>query len=127
MSSNEKVSNILVDRKKEWVTTPFSERKSSTKDVEKGTDKSEDMILTEKKSSTKDVEKFTYEMTDMKHAVNIILRKGLYQFEGQSSGSKGWFKLDIDLFSNFSKSHSEFYKEHFKRILKIKTWKCIKP
>ena len=41
--------------------------------------------------------------------------KGLYQFEGQSSGSKGWFKLDIDfLKTTFSKSNSEFYKEPFK-------------
>ena len=127
MSSNEKVINILVDNKKEWVTTPFSEKKYSTKDVEKGTDKSEDMILTEKKYSTKDVDKFTYEMTDMKQAENTIIRKGLDQFEGQSRGSKGWFKLDIDLFLTFSKGHSEFYKEHFKRILKINTWKCIKP
>ena len=38
MSSNEKVSNVLGDRKEELVTTPFSEKKSLTKDVEKGTD-----------------------------------------------------------------------------------------
>ena len=37
MSSNERVSNFLGDRKEEVVTTPFSENKSSTKDVDKGT------------------------------------------------------------------------------------------
>ena len=37
MSSVEKVSNVLGDRKEEVVTTPFSEKKSSTKDVDRGT------------------------------------------------------------------------------------------
>ena len=94
MSSNEKVSNVLGDRKEEVVTTPFSEKKSSTKDVEKGTHKQEDM-LTEKKYSTKDVDKGTDELEDTKQVAKKIRRKGLYQFEGQSSGYKGWFKLDI--------------------------------
>ena len=35
MSSNEKVSNSLGDMKEAVVTTPLSEKKSSTKDVEK--------------------------------------------------------------------------------------------
>ena len=38
MSSNEKVSNVLGDRKEKVVTTMLSEKKSSTKHVEKGTD-----------------------------------------------------------------------------------------
>ena len=38
MSSNEKVSNVLGDRKEEVATTPLSDNKSSTKDVEKGND-----------------------------------------------------------------------------------------
>ena len=38
---------------------PFSEKKSSTKDVEKGIDELVEMLLTDKKSSTKDVEKGT--------------------------------------------------------------------
>ena len=38
MSSNGKVSNVFGDRKEEVVTTPLSEKKSLTKDVEKGTD-----------------------------------------------------------------------------------------
>ena len=50
----------------------------------------------------------------MKQKVNTILRKGLNQFEGQSTGSKGWFKLDIECFkTTISKSHSEFYKALF--------------
>ena len=77
------------------VTTPLSEKKSLTKDVEKGTDKFADMILTNEKSSTKYVDKGTDELEEMKQAVNKIIRKSLDQFEGQSSGSKGWFKLDI--------------------------------
>ena len=38
MSSNEKFVNCLGDRKEEVVTTPFPEKKLSTKNVEKGTD-----------------------------------------------------------------------------------------
>ena len=53
------------------------------------------MQLTEKKSSTKDVEKGTDELTDMKQKVNTICKKGLDQYEGKSIKSKGWFKLDI--------------------------------
>ena len=37
MSSNEKVSSFLGDRKEEVVTTPLSEKKSLTNDVDKGT------------------------------------------------------------------------------------------
>ena len=51
----------------------------------------------------------------MKQKVNTIRRKGLNQFEGQFTGTKGWFKLDIEFFkTTFSKSYSEFYKELLK-------------
>ena len=43
MLSVEKVSNILDDRKEAMVTTPLLEKKSLTKDVEKGTGELEDM------------------------------------------------------------------------------------
>ena len=72
-------------------TTPFLEKKSSTKDVDEGTDELADIPLLEKVSSTKDVDKGTYEWSDMKKAVVIIRRNGLYQFEGQSKVSTGWF------------------------------------
>ena len=71
MSSVEKVSNILSDMKEEVFTTPFSENKSSTKDVVKG----------------------TVEQEDMKKTVFTIRRKGLGKFEVQSKGSTRWFKL----------------------------------
>ena len=45
-----------------------------------------------------DVDKSTDELADMKQKVNTIFEKGLDQFEGQSTGSKGWFKLDIEFF-----------------------------
>ena len=48
MSSVEKVSNVLGDRKEEVVTTPFLEKKSSTKDVDKGTGELADTPLLEK-------------------------------------------------------------------------------
>ena len=83
------------DRKEELVTTSWSEKKYSTKDIEIGINKLADQLLMEKKSSTNDVDKVTDELADMKQAMNTIRGKGLYQFEVQSSGSKGWFKLDI--------------------------------
>ena len=71
MLSVEKVSNFLGDRKEEVVTTPLSENKSSTKDVDKGADELEYMkkevvttLLLEKKSSTMDFEKGTDELAD---------------------------------------------------------------
>ena len=75
MSSNEKVINILGDRKEEVVTTPLLENKSSTKDVDEGTDELVDIPLMEKKSSTRDFDKGTDELVDMKKAVVTILRK----------------------------------------------------
>ena len=59
MSSVEKVSNILGDRKEEVATTPLLGNKSSTKDVNEGTDELVDTPLLEKKSLTKDVDKDT--------------------------------------------------------------------
>ena len=68
-----------------------------------------------KESSTEGVDVGNDELADMKQAVNTIRRKGLDQFEGQSSGYKVWFKLDIGFFkTTFSKIHSELYKELFK-------------
>ena len=65
------------------------EKKSSTNNVEKFTDELADMPFTENKYSTKDVDKGTDEFSYMKQAVVTISGKGLYQFEGQSKGSKG--------------------------------------
>ena len=105
----------------------FSENKSSIKYVEKGTDGLADTLLTEKKYSTFVVDKGTDELEFMKQKVNTVFWKILNRFEGQSTGSKGWFKLDIKFFkTTFSKNNSEFYKALFKIILKINKWKCIK-
>ena len=47
--------------------------------------------------------------------VHTIHRNGLNQFEGQSTGSQGWFKLNIEfLKTTYSRRNSEFYKELFK-------------
>ena len=69
--------------------------------MEKATDELADTLLSEEKSSTFDVEKGTDEFSCMQKKVSTICRKGLNQFEGQSAGSKGWFKLDIDFLNNF--------------------------
>ena len=95
MSSVEKVSNVLGDRKEEVVTTSLLENKLSTKDFNKGTDELTDTPLLEKKYLTNDVDKGTDELADTKKAVVPIHMKGLDNFEGQSKGSTGWFKLDI--------------------------------
>ena len=108
------------------VTTPLSVNKSPTKDIVKGTNELAYMPFTEKKNSTKDVEKGNNELAFMKQAVVTIFRKGLYQFEGQSKGSKRWFKLDSGLLkTTFSTIHSELHKKLLKGILNIKTQNCI--
>ena len=65
--------------------TLLSEKKSSTNNVQKGTDKLTDTLLMEKKLSTKDVDKGTDKLAFMKQKVNTIVRKGLNQFGGQST------------------------------------------
>ena len=77
------------------------EEKLLTNNVDKCTDELVDTVLTENKSSTKDVDKGTDEFVFMRQKVNTILRKVLDQFEVQSIGSKGWFKLDIYEKNNF--------------------------
>ena len=95
--------------------TLLSEKKTSTKKVEKGTDEKAYTLLPEKKPLTKDVKKGTDELLFKKQKVHTIIRKGLNQFEGQSTGTQGWFKLDIEfLKTTYSKIHSELYKELFK-------------
>ena len=111
MLSVDKFSNVLGNRKEEIVTTPFLEKKSSTKNFDKGTDELADTTLLEKKSSTKDIDTGTDELADMKEAVVTIRRKVLDKFEGHSKGSTGWFKLDGGfLKTTFLTIHSELYK-----------------
>ena len=73
----------------------LSVKKSSTTNVDKGTDELANTLFINKKFSTKDVDKGTDVLVFMAQKVNTILRKGLDQFEVQSIVSKGWFKRDI--------------------------------
>ena len=92
------------DRKEEVVTTPLSEKKSSTNDVDKG----------------------TYELEGMKKAVVTIRRKGLDKFESQSKGYTGCFKLDSGLKRiKFLQLIYNAKKNILKRIFNIKTRNCI--
>ena len=58
MSPVEKTSNVLDDRKEAVVTTPFSEKKSLTKYIDKGADELEDMKETLVTIRWKDLDKF---------------------------------------------------------------------
>ena len=80
----------------ELADTLLSEKKTSTKKVEKSTDENSYALLYEKKPLTRDVEKGTDELAFKKQKVHTIRRKGLNQFEDQSTRTQGWFKLDID-------------------------------
>ena len=52
---------------------------------------------------------------NLRKKFHTICRKCLNQFEGQSTGTHGWFKLNIEfLKTTYSKNHSEFYKELFR-------------
>ena len=80
---------------------PLLEKKSSTKDVDKGTYEQENTPFLEKKYFTKNFDKGTYELAFMKKTVVTIRRKGLDKFEDQSKGSTEWFKLDGGFFKHF--------------------------
>ena len=112
---SEKLAYTLLSEKKsvtdknkkgtdELADTLLSENKISTKKVEKGTDEKADTQLYEKKSEkkylTNDFKKGTYKLSFKKQKVPTIFRKGLNQFEVQSTGTHGWFKLNIKFFLN---------------------------
>ena len=102
MSSVDKYSNVLDDKKEAVVTTLFSDKKSLTtetittggevhkhtekfttsEEVAKGTD--EVHKHTENITTNEDVEKVTEKLEDMKEAVVTILGKDSGQFECQS-------------------------------------------
>ena len=82
--------------------------------MEKGTDELVDTLFSEKKYSTLDVDKSTDELEFMKQNVNTIFRKGLNQFEGQSTGTKGYFKLDIDFLFFFLKVIQDYIRNCLK-------------
>ena len=93
---------MLGDNTEEVVTTPFLEKKLSTKYVDKGTD----------------------ELKNMKKAVVTILRKFLDKLEGKSKGYTGWFKLDSGFFFfNLQFIHNSI--KNLKVIFRIKTCNCI--
>ena len=75
MSSVEKDSNCLDDKKEAVVTTPLSEKKSMTKYFDKGTG----------------------ELEYMKKAAIIIRSKYLDKYECQSEVYTVWFNLDSDI------------------------------
>ena len=127
LSEKKSSTNYVEKGTDEWADIMLSEKKSLTKNVEKGTDKLSDTILIEKTSSTFDVDKGTDEMVFMKQKVNTIRRKVLNQFEGQSTGFKGWFKPDIKFFLTFfSKIHSEIYKALFKNNIEYQDMEVYK-
>ena len=116
MSEKKSLTKKVEKGTDELADTLFSEKKSLTKKEVKGTDKLADTLLSEKKSPTLDVDKGTYKLEFIKQKVKTFCRKGLNLFEGPSTGTKGWSKLDIEfLKTTFSKSHSEFYKELFEK------------
>ena len=91
-----------------------------TKNVDKGTDELTDTLLSEKNPRQRRsrrllmnwqihyclrinlqilmLKKGTSELAFMKKRVNTIRRKVLNRFEGQSTGTKEWFKLYIEFF-----------------------------
>ena len=85
MSSNEKAGNYLGDRKEAVGTTLLAEKKSETKDAEKGTDELTDTLFSEKKSSTKDVDKGSDKLADTllseKKSVTENIRKALMNWQ----------------------------------------------
>ena len=90
----------------EFSDTLLMEKKSLTKDVDKGRGELADTLLMEKKSSTKDFDKGTDELKYMKYAVVTIHRKSLDKFDGQYKVSKGYYTHDSRILkTTFFTSH----------------------
>ena len=102
------VSNVLDDKKEAVVMMIFLEKKSLTKDVDKGTD----------------------ELEDMKEAVVTICRKYSDKFEGKSKGSTRWFYLDSE-FKKKSTIEQDLYKNLYEKDIEgqemepYKTFLCL--
>ena len=114
MSSVDKDSNVLDDKKEAVVMTPSSEKKSLTTERITTSDevhKRTDNFTTSKKfvkgtgevhkhtgniTTNEDVDKCTEKLEDMKEAVVTIRGKDSNKIEGQSNGSTIWFNLDSD-------------------------------
>ena len=127
MSSNEKDSIFWGDSKQEVVTTPFSEKKSSTKDVEKGTDKLADMLLMEKKYLTKDFDKGTDEFADIKQAVKTFAVRVQISLRVNLEDLRDGLNLILGFFKQlFLKVIQSSIKNCLKIIFNIKIWNCIK-
>ena len=112
MSSVDKDTNVLDDKKQAVVMTPLSENKLLTN--ERVTTSDEVHKSTENITTSEEVSKVTHEVhkrTDkittneqvyrgnekleyMKEAVVTIRRKDSDKFENHSKGSTGWFNID---------------------------------
>ena len=118
MSSVEKYTNVLDNKKEAVVTTSLSENKLLK--TEKVTTSDDVHKRTEKITTSEEVDKGYENFEDMKEAVVMIRRKDSDKFEGQSKGSTGCFNLDHDLKKiKFSTLEPEFYKKYMKSILKV--------
>ena len=69
-----------------------TEKIATSEEVVKGTD--EVQKINDNITTNEDVDKGTEKLEDMKEAVFTIRRKCSDKFEGQSTGSTGWFNLD---------------------------------
>ena len=138
MSSFDKDTNFLDDKKEAVVTTPLSENKllttkkvTTSDEVNKRTEKvttheeafkgtDEVHKGTEKITTDEEVDKGTEKLEDMKEAVVTISSKDSDKFEGQSKGSTGWFNIDHDFLKiKISSLGPDFHKNFMKGILKV--------
>ena len=85
------------------------------------------LLTTGKIIISEEVDKSTEILDDMKEAVVTICKDYLYNFDGQSKGSTGWFNFDHEFLKRkFSTLEPEFYKKFMKRILKVNIWNHLK-
>ena len=116
MSSVDRYTNVLSNKKQAVVTTPLSEKKILTTEkvtpsdeVHKCTDNvktSEEVVKgtcevhrrTQNITTIEEVDKGSEKLEDTKEAVVTICRKDSYNFEGRSKGYTGQFNLDREFF-----------------------------
>ena len=68
------------------------------------------LLTSEKVTTSEEFDKGTKNLDDMKEAVVTIYVKDLYNSDGQSKGSTGWFNLNHEfLRRKFSTLEPDFY------------------
>ena len=118
MSSVDKDSNVLDDKKEAVFLNPLSETTLLT--TERVTTSDEVHKRTENITTNEEDHKGPEKLEDMKEAVVSIFMKYLDNFEVQSKESTRWFNLHHEFLKiSFSTLEPDLYKKHYENYIEV--------